>query len=275
MLLGEVAAASADVAATSSRLKKVERLSSVPRRAAARRGADRRGLPLRRAAAGIDRRGMGIPEGPAPAGAGAGHVGAARGRRRARPDRFAGRRRLPGGPPDGPPRPVRPGHGRRAGVPSRAPDGRDPPGRPRGSDGRCRLEGRRRAAPRGPARRDGERGSRRHRVGRPHGRRRGARGLPALAPHAAAADARAVRGGHPLGLRADPPGRRRMEARRRPHPDPPARRRGPRVHAEPRRRHRSRPRDRGRDPRDPDRRPRSSMPRRSRCDPTGAPTPSA
>ena len=99
--------------------------------------------------------------------------------------------------------------------------------------------------------------------------------LPALAPHAAAADARAVRGGHPLGLRADPPGRRRMEARRRPHPDPPSRRRGPRVHAEPRRRHRSRPRDRGRDPRDPARRPRSSMPRRSRCDPTGAPTPSA
>ena len=60
-------------------------------------------------------------------------------------------------------------------LPSRAPDGRDPPGRARGRDGRCRLEGRGRAARRGPASRDARGRPRRRGRGRPHGRRRGPR----------------------------------------------------------------------------------------------------
>ena len=70
MLLEEVAAASADVAATSSRLKKVERLSSVTGATPSRGGPDRGRVPVRRAPARVDRHRMGVP----PRGAAAGRA---------------------------------------------------------------------------------------------------------------------------------------------------------------------------------------------------------
>ena len=59
MLLSEIALASADVAATSSRLAKIARLAATSRAGSPRRGRDRRCVSLRRAAAGHGRSGVG------------------------------------------------------------------------------------------------------------------------------------------------------------------------------------------------------------------------
>ena len=65
MRLGEVAAASADVAATSSRLEKVALLAALLRGPSSGRGAGRHRLPVGWAAAGLDRRGLGGAARPA------------------------------------------------------------------------------------------------------------------------------------------------------------------------------------------------------------------
>ena len=249
MLLEEVAATSTDVAATSSRLKKVERTLVGPRRDC---GPTRSRSRWPTSPASLPHGSIGVGwaslrEVPPPATRG--DPRADRGRRDAPPDRRARRRRIEGGSREkrsttcSPARPSRSSDFLRALL-----TGEIRQGALEGVmvDAVARAANVPLAEVRRAAMLAGDLGAGRR--GRDRGRQHRARAIPPLAPDPVAADARAVGRGRRGGLRTDPARRRRVEARRRADPDPPARRRGPHVHAEPRRRHRSGAGDRGGDP---------------------------
>ena len=140
-LLADVVAASEEVAATSARSQKIAALAELLRRLDAGRGADRRRLPLRRAAAGPRRRRL--RDHLRDRGRAGGRA-VAHGRRPRRGDR-----RGPGAQPGAgrPARgarsspPARPRHGRRGGLRPPPVHGRAAAGRARRADGRRDREG--------------------------------------------------------------------------------------------------------------------------------------